>query len=52
MNHFSRAGSDLSGSPVIRWPVSIEEALPGGTSSPSISLGFVGDKNLHTPSTH
>ena len=28
--------------PVIRWSVSSEEALPGGTSSPSISLGPMG----------
>ena len=32
LNHFSWAGSDLSGSPVIRWSVSSKEALPGGTS--------------------
>ena len=38
LNHFSWAGPDKSGLPVISWPFSIVEALPGGTSSQSISL--------------
>ena len=38
LNHVSWTGSDQSGLPVIRWSVSSVKALPGGTSSPSISL--------------
>ena len=39
LNHFSSAGSELKGYPVIRWSVGSVEALPRNTSSPSISLG-------------
>ena len=38
LNHFSWTDSDLCGEQVIRWSVINVEALPGGTSSPSISL--------------
>ena len=31
--------AQISGQPVIRWSVSSKQALPGGTSSPSICLG-------------
>ena len=37
MDDFTKSGSDLSGQPVTRWLVSSLDALPGGTSSPSIS---------------
>ena len=42
MKHFSWAGSDLSGLPIISWSFSCVEALPGGTSSHSNPLGPMG----------
>ena len=49
LNHFSWVASDMYGLPVIRWPVSSVEALPGGTSSSSISIDHNGRGSIFHP---